>query len=113
MRGEILALYLAYQDPRVPKRAKILTVLILGYLLSPIDLIPDFIPVIGFVDDLVIVPAGIAVVRRMIPKEVLEECRQRAAVETVSGRMKWVGTVLVVTVWALVVYFLLKLLRIL
>ena len=78
LKIEVYALYLASKDPHVPWYAKALTALIIGYAISPIDLIPDFIPVFGQLDDLIIVPAGIALAIRMIPKNVLEECRQKA-----------------------------------
>ncbi len=63
--------------------------LVIGYAISPLDLIPDFIPVLELLDDLVIVPAGIALVVKMIPKEVMEECRRRAKDERVTTRTKW------------------------
>jgi uncharacterized membrane protein YkvA (DUF1232 family) len=73
LKSEVYALYLASKHPRTPWYAKSFAVFIIGYALSPIDLIPDFIPVIGYVDDLIIVPAGIALLIKMISKEVLEE----------------------------------------
>lgn len=76
--SESHALYLAYRDPRTPWYAKAWLALVLGYLASPIDLIPDFIPVIGHLDDLLLVPAGLALAVKMIPKEVMEECRKKA-----------------------------------
>ena len=78
LRRELHAIYLAARDPRVPWYAKALIGLVIAYALSPIDLIPDFIPVIGLLDDLVLVPLGILLVRRMIPAGVLAECRARA-----------------------------------
>ena len=69
------AVYLASRDPRVPWYAKALAVAVAAYALSPIDLIPDFIPVIGYLDDLIIVPLGIWLVVRLIPDEVMVECR--------------------------------------
>jgi len=77
LKKETLAIYLAYKDPRVPWYAKLLAACVVGYALSPIDLIPDPIPILGYLDDLVIVPLGIALVVRMIPPEVLQECRQK------------------------------------
>jgi uncharacterized membrane protein YkvA (DUF1232 family) len=77
-KSEIHALYLAYKDPRVPRAAKVFTAAVVGYALSPIDLIPDFIPVLGYLDDLVLLPLGIWLALKMIPPEVLEECRQKA-----------------------------------
>ena len=79
LKAETYALYLASRDPRVPWYAKALAVCVVGYALSPIDLIPDFIPVIGYLDDLVVVPAGLAVAIKLIPVPVLAECRERAA----------------------------------
>ncbi len=79
MNTEAHTLYLAYRDPRTPWYARAWLALVLGYLASPIDLIPDFIPVIGHLDDLLLVPAGLALAVRMIPGEVLDECRKKAA----------------------------------
>lgn len=76
-RQEIKVYQLAIQDSRVPKQAKWLLGLALGYALSPIDLIPDFIPVLGHLDDVLIVPALIWMAKRSIPPEVIEECRAR------------------------------------
>src|SRR3954467_12435258 len=73
------ALYLASRDPRVPWHAKALAVAVAAYALSPIDLIPDFIPVLGYLDDLIIVPLGVRLVIRLIPGELMEEFRAKAA----------------------------------
>ena len=72
------AIYLASRDPRVPWYAKALAVAVAGYALSPIDLIPDFIPIIGYLDELVILPVGIWLVVSLIPDDVMVECRARA-----------------------------------
>ncbi len=71
LRSEIHALCLAARDPRTPWYAKALAAFIIGYVLSPVDLIPDFIPVIGYLDDLIIVPAGITILIKIMPKEIL------------------------------------------
>lgn len=76
---ETYALYLAYRDPRVPWYARVLAALVVGYVFSPIDPIPDFIPVVGLLDEVVVVPLGVALVLKMIPDGVMAECRQRAA----------------------------------
>ncbi|MGE3909400.1 MAG: YkvA family protein [Chloroflexota bacterium] len=78
LKTETLALYLVARDPRVPWYARLFVAGVVAYALSPIDLIPDFIPVIGYLDDLVLVPLGIALALRMVPRPVLEECRARA-----------------------------------
>jgi len=78
-KREAIVLYHACRDPRTPLYAKALGVSVMAYLLSPIDLIPDFIPVLGWLDDLLLVPLGLLAVRAMIPKDVLEEYRARQA----------------------------------
>ncbi len=78
LKTETYALYLAYRDPRVPWYAKVVAALVVGYAFSPIDLIPDPVPVLGYLDDLILVPLGVALAIRMIPPEVLAECREQA-----------------------------------
>ena len=108
LKTEIHALCIAYRDPRVPWYAKVLITVIVGYALSPIDLIPDFIPVLGYLDDLIIIPAGISLSLKMIPKEVLEECREKAKSEPVSGKSRWVAAFIIVLIWLLVAYIVLR-----
>ncbi len=97
---ETRALGLACRDPRVPWYAKAVAFSVVAYAFSPLDLIPDVIPVIGYLDDLVLVPIGIAVAIRLIPAEVLAECRTRAtAAPAANGRMRWAGLALVVGAW--------------
>ena len=110
LKNETYALYLASKDPRTPWYAKVFAVLIIGYALSPIDLIPDIIPVVGYLDDLIIVPAGIALLIRMIPKEVMEECRTKARVQPLSNKKNWIAAIIVVLIWILVVYSLIRVL---
>jgi uncharacterized membrane protein YkvA (DUF1232 family) len=78
LKSETYALYLAYRDPRVPWYAKLFAALVAGYAFSPIDLIPDPIPVLGYLDDLILIPLGVALAVRMIPEDVLSESRQKA-----------------------------------
>lgn len=78
LRRDVYALYLAYKDKRVRWYVKAFIVCVVAYALSPIDLIPDFIPVIGYIDDLIIVPAGIYLALKMIPAEIMSECRRKA-----------------------------------
>ena len=109
LKREVYALYLAYRDPRTPWYAKALAAIILGYALSPIDLIPDFIPLLGYLDDLVIVPAGIALLIKLIPPEVLQECRERAQAAPKEKMKNWVAGVIIVLIWAIAIYLTLKL----
>ncbi len=100
LRVEVTALYFAARDPRTPWVAKLLAAGVVGYALSPIDLIPDFIPILGIVDDLVLVPLGVALAVRMIPKPVLEDCRRRAWEATAHrGPASRIVAVLIVLVW--------------
>jgi uncharacterized membrane protein YkvA (DUF1232 family) len=82
--------------------------LVIGYAVTPIDLIPDFIPVLGQLDDLIIVPAGISVVLRMIPKEIMEECRQKAKTEPMDSRMKYAVAAIIVLIWIVAIYLVLR-----
>jgi uncharacterized membrane protein YkvA (DUF1232 family) len=83
----------------------LVALLIVGYALSPIDLIPDFIPVIGYLDDLVLIPLGIALLIRMMPKDVIEECRYKARENPPAKKMKsWLGAILIVSLWCLAIY---------
>jgi uncharacterized membrane protein YkvA (DUF1232 family) len=100
LRREIGALYLAVRDPRTPWYAKLLGLAIVGYALSPLDLIPDPIPVLGYLDDLILLPLAILLVRRLIPPDVLADARQRALDTTATGRARWLGATLVILAWA-------------
>ena len=86
LKAETLALYLAVRDPRVPWYAKMTAAVVVAYALSPIDLIPDFVPILGYLDDLILIPLGIALVLRMIPVTIIEDCRERARVELAGNR---------------------------
>ena len=99
IKRNVHALYLAAGDPRVPWYAKVAAIAVAAYALSPIDLIPDFIPVIGYLDDLVIVPLGILLAMKLVPADLLMEFRTMAASadgERVLG--KW-GAAVIVTLW--------------
>lgn len=86
VRRDTHALFIAARDPRTPRGAVVLATLILAYALSPIDLIPDVIPILGYLDDLLLIPIGLALVIRMIPPEVWSDCRARAAAEIADGK---------------------------
>jgi uncharacterized membrane protein YkvA (DUF1232 family) len=103
LKTEIFALFLAYKDPRTPWYAKVFLAAVIGYAISPIDLIPDFIPVLGYLDDLIIVPAGIFLATKMIPREVLEECREKARAGHFSSRAKWVIAAIIVAIWLMLI----------
>ena len=98
LRQDATALYLARRDPRVPWYAKVLAGLVVGYALSPIDLIPDFIPVLGLVDDVVIVPFGLWLVFRLLPHGLIEEYRPEAARLATVPRSR-TAAIVIVAIW--------------
>jgi uncharacterized membrane protein YkvA (DUF1232 family) len=97
IRRDVVALWLAARDPRVPGHAKAVAAAVAAYALSPIDLIPDFIPVLGYLDDLILVPLGIMLAVRLIPPGVMSELRARAEAQR-PPRSK-LGLVIVITIW--------------
>lgn len=104
LKTETLALYLAFRDPRTPWYAKVWTALVIAYAFSPIDLIPDFIPVLGYLDDLIIVPAGIALALRLIPPEVMIEARETARHSNGPGKgAGWIGAGIILLIWMLAI----------
>lgn len=100
LKRDTYALYLAARHPRTPWYAKVLAATVVAYALSPFDLIPDFIPVIGYLDDLVIVPLGIAAVLRLVPADVLAECREQAQ-RRMQRPVSWIGAAFMIAVWLL------------
>ena len=105
LKRDIVALWLAARDPRVPWYAKAVASAVAAYALSPIDLIPDFIPVLGYLDDLVIVPLGILLATRLVPAEVMAALRVEAArrIERPAGRA---GLIFILVVWLSCIIFL-------
>ena len=113
LKRETFTLYLACRHPHVPWYAKLLALIVVAYALSPIDLIPDFIPVLGYLDDLVLIPLGLMLVIRLIPADVLAECRQKSA--EIVGKATRIGKIaaaVIVVFWlltaALVVWLILR-----
>jgi len=99
IKRDVHALYLAARDPRVPWYAKVAAIAVAAYALSPIDLIPDFIPVLGYVDDLVIVPLGILLAVKLVPAHLMVEFRTAAAGADAKRALgKW-GAAVIVTLW--------------
>ncbi len=97
---EAYALYLAYRDPRLPWYARVFAAGVAAYAFSPIDLIPDFIPILGYLDDLVIVPLGVWLALKMVPAPVLEECREKSRAMMAQGKPGMrAAAILVVAVW--------------
>lgn len=102
LKRELRALHLAIRDPRVPWYARALGAIVVAYAFSPIDLIPDFIPVLGYLDDLVLVPAGIALTMWLIPPEVMADCRLRAEQAAAAGKpVNRAAAIAIVAIWLL------------
>lgn len=102
LKNEAFAVYLAAKDPRTPWYAKALIYFVVAHTFSPIDLIPDFIPVLGYLDDLIITPGGLWLAVRMIPPEVLAEAREKVATSGLDRSVGRIGAVLIVVMWIVV-----------
>ena len=103
LKADVLALWFAYRDKKTPWYARLWAAMVVGYAFSPIDLIPDFIPVLGYVDDAILLPLGIALAIRLIPKEVMANSRGKAQIwlEERKGKPRnWTVAVLIVLLWA-------------
>ncbi len=102
LKGEIYTLYLAYQDERTPWFARLFSLLVVGYALSPIDLIPDFIPLLGYLDDLILIPLGVYLAVHLIPAQVMADSRIQAREAIASKRpIMRGGAVIIVVIWIL------------
>jgi uncharacterized membrane protein YkvA (DUF1232 family) len=102
LKAESYALYLAYRDPRVPWYARLLAAAVVGYAFCPIDLIPDVVPVLGYLDDLLLVPLGIWLALKLIPPEVMAEAREGARRAMAAGKpVNRAAAVVVVSIWLL------------
>jgi uncharacterized membrane protein YkvA (DUF1232 family) len=116
LKTEAYVLYLAYRHPNIPWYAKVFAACVIGYLFSPVDLIPDFIPVLGYLDDLVLVPLGITLAIKMIPKPLWEECREKAQ-KTLSQDKpgNWAAAGIIIAIWllflALAIIFILRVIQ--
>lgn len=100
LKIEVYALYLASKDPRVPLYAKVFAACVVGYAFSPIDLIPDPIPILGYLDDLVLIPLGVMLAIKMIPSVVLVECRDQAREVMKQGKpVNRTAAVVIITIW--------------
>ena len=110
LKTETYALYLAYRHPGVPWYAKVFSAFVVAYLFSPIDLIPDFIPVLGYLDDLILVPLGILLALKMIPEDVWQQCKEEAQQATRQDQpTNWTAARVIIAIWlllfALVLWF--------
>lgn len=106
LKSETQVLMIAYKDKRTPLAAKILIGVTIGYLLSPIDLVPDFIPVLGLLDDLLIVPLLIMASIKLIPSDVLNEARETVQTSTINPKKNnWIFVIIIVLIWSALIFF--------
>lgn len=114
IKKELKVIYLAYKRPDVPWYAKLVAILVVGYALSPVDLIPDFVPVLGYLDDIILIPLGITLVIKLIPKNIIDECRMQADEIFKDGKPRnWIAGTLIIVLWLILIgYCLYKVLAI-
>jgi uncharacterized membrane protein YkvA (DUF1232 family) len=98
LKADAVALYFAARHPATPWYAKLAAVLIVAYAFSPVDLIPDFIPVLGYLDEVILLPLGIALVLKLIPDEIMVECR-RSAAGVLKKPVNWAAGAVIVLIW--------------
>jgi len=108
LKAEVFVLYFAYKDPRVAWYAKVFIIIVVGYAFSPIDLIPDFIPILGYLDDLVLIPLGVALAIKMIPVPVMEEAREKARSLPTKPK-NWLAAIIIIVIWILAVGWIMSL----
>jgi uncharacterized membrane protein YkvA (DUF1232 family) len=99
LKRQVLTLYLACRDPRVPWTVRLLALAVVGYALSPVDLIPDWIPVLGYLDDLILVPLGIALVLKLMPPAIMDDYRAQADALLDDKPTNWVAGGIIIALW--------------
>lgn len=110
IKRDVYTLYLAYRDPRTPWYGKVFAALVVAYAFSPIDLIPDPIPILGYLDDLILVPLGVMIAVRLIPPVVMSESRMKAEEMMRSGKpVSWVGALIIGLIWVVLAILAIKL----
>ncbi len=108
IKQNIATLYFASKDQTLPLLPKLMTLVTLGYALSPIDLIPDVIPILGYLDDLIILPALIILTIKLIPDEILAQAKKKALAHPILLKKSWLTGILFITIWILLLYFVVK-----
>lgn len=112
LKSDVLAMYFALKHPQTPLVAKVFAAIVVGYALSPIDLIPDFVPVLGYLDEVILLPLGIALAIKLIPADVLSACREQAKNKPPAMKPKiWLAAYVIIMLWVFVLYSLYEWLR--
>jgi len=105
IKQDIFVLVEAYKHPKTPLFVKLLSIIIVAYAFSPIDLIPDFIPILGYLDDIILIPLGIILVLKLIPDDVLKECRENAEKAEKAKKKNWVVGTIIILLWVAVLFW--------
>ena len=109
LKSDIPAIFIALKDKETPWYTKILATITVGYALSPIDLIPDFIPVLGYLDDIILLPLFVAITVRLIPKDVWERSHRQSENMWANGKPKrWYYAIPIVVIWLLIIWLIIK-----
>ncbi|WP_079508719.1 YkvA family protein [Mesobacillus jeotgali] len=111
IKEDIFIIAEAYKHPDTPFFIKILALIVVGYAFSPIDLIPDFIPILGYLDDLILIPLGIAMLLKLIPDHVIHESRVKVAATEKVKKKNWLAGLVIILIWALLLYWLVGLIN--
>ncbi|KEF38662.1 hypothetical protein M670_01873 [Schinkia azotoformans MEV2011] len=109
IKRDVFILVEAYKHPNTPLYVKILAIIIIAYAFSPIDLIPDFIPIMGYLDDIILIPLGIILVLKLIPKDVLQECRVNAEKAEKVKKKNWIAGTIIILLWVGVLFWVVSL----
>jgi uncharacterized membrane protein YkvA (DUF1232 family) len=105
IKKNILVLSLAVRHPQMPWYAKLFTFLVISYALSPIDLIPDFIPILGYLDDVILIPIGVFLALKLIPEDVINECRANINEMSSSRKQGIYGAIAIILIWIIILYY--------
>lgn len=109
LKRDLIAIYMAMKNPKTPWYAKVMALVVVGYAFSPIDLIPDFIPILGYLDDALLLPIGIAITIRLIPKEIMAQARKEAENTPMHTGKHPVATAVIICIWLAFVLWLIRL----
>ena len=109
LKKEIFLLVEASKHPKAPFYVKLLSILIIAYAFSPVDLIPDFVPVLGYLDDIILIPFAIKFVLKLTPKDVLDECREKVRKSENVKKKNWTAGIVIILLWIAVLYWIFKL----
>lgn len=109
IKEDIFIIAEAYRHPETPFFAKLFAIIVVAYAFSPIDLIPDFIPILGFLDDLILIPLGIAILLKILPDQVIQDSREKVAAAGKVKHKNWAAGAVILLLWALLLYWLIGL----